>query len=113
MANALLYCGRYDDTKILLNPTSPRQRVLIVNLANYPQVELPLAVTPCGDDCKRIAFLYIKSDELPSKPREDDSERKPTPLGRQRTAARKISASLAHERKMLSLVNVFAVLPVP
>lgn len=28
------------------------------------------------------------------------------------TPARKISASLAHEKKMLSLINVFAIMPI-
>lgn len=74
-------------------------------------MELP--ISDSSPSCARLAFLYIKiADELPQinmlTPTQPMEAAAP---GNRR--ARKISASLAHERKMLSLVNVFAILPVP
>lgn len=79
-------------------------------MTNYPQVELPVGDVD-GSVCNRIAILYFRTaDELPMPKAEEETSEAPKSSA---TAARKISASLAHEKKMLSIVNVFAILPVP
>lgn len=80
-------------------------------MKHYPQVEMPLGEvhTGSGDKpvlCERVAFIYFRS--------EDDFPVPEFPtIEKPKSAARKISASLAHEKKMLSIINVFAILPIP
>ncbi len=86
-------------------------QVFSVSAALLParfQVELPLNAKGLPA-CRRLALLYLRNADFPESIAELDQEEVTKP----RPAARKISQSLAHEKKMLSLVNVFAILPAP
>ena len=86
--------------------------MIVASITNLPQVECPVGQTLGGQDCKRIAFLYLKTgDSLPVIQKGEGN--KQSNRKERTSAARKISASLAHEKKMLSLVDVFAILPAP
>jgi hypothetical protein len=117
LATALLYCGRYEDTVILQSAAHDTHRLIIIDLSHYAGIELPIGHLPAPDDdvaaCARIGILYFKrpdGEDLPPVHAPANELKVPQAT---KSVARKISASLALERKMLSIVDVFAVLPLP
>ena len=92
---------------------SPQHRMMIINLDNIPGTTPPIGETDSGDQCRHLAILY----HWPW-PRSDQSTSVTTPVSpvsaSVKTSAfrRKISASLSLERKMLSIVDVYAIFPV-
>ena len=120
LASGLLYCGRYDDTEVRQNPNDDSMRLILIHMANYPQAEDPVGEVPDPVDpakvtraCTRVGFLYSMRAPTPTPtPSSSTSSSASSEVVKARTTpAGKISASLAHEKKMLSLVNVFAMLP--
>ena len=107
LATSLLYCGRYEDTKVAVSSNDPSCRMLLVSLSNFPGSDPPAGHTPCGQPCPRLAILYHWASPQvgTAGPHQQQT--------RTRNNARKISASLALERKMLSIVDVFAIFPCP
>ena len=110
LATCLLYCSRYQDTRVIMIKQQPQCRMMIINLDNIPGSDPPVGHTPAGEACSSLAILYHWSC-----PRSvvttnvSQHQTSPGPASR----GRKISASLALEKKMLSIVDVFAVLPSP
>ena len=49
LSQCLLYCGRYDDTKIYTNPLDSMQRFFLINLNNYAYMNLPIGHIPDGN----------------------------------------------------------------
>eukprot|EP00092_Neocalanus_flemingeri_P010917 GFUD01011760.1.p1 GENE.GFUD01011760.1~~GFUD01011760.1.p1 ORF type:complete len:225 (+),score=42.79 GFUD01011760.1:174-848(+) len=107
LATSLLYCGRYEDTQVAVSSKDPSCRMLLVSLSNFPGSDPPAGHTPSGQPCPRLAILYHwASPQVGAKgPNQEQT--------RTRNNSRKISASLALERKMLSIVDVFAIFPCP
>ena len=124
IAMGLLYCGRYEDTTILQSTANKQLRAIVINMDNYPMVEKPVGQYPTKSgppvSCRRLALLYFKSDKdedlinmealAASPPSSAAAVSAPSPAV---MARRNISESLAMEKKMLSFVNVFAILPIP
>eukprot|EP00090_Calanus_glacialis_P007019 TRINITY_DN15480_c0_g1_i2.p1 TRINITY_DN15480_c0_g1~~TRINITY_DN15480_c0_g1_i2.p1 ORF type:complete len:234 (-),score=80.75 TRINITY_DN15480_c0_g1_i2:136-837(-) len=115
LAKALLFCGRYNDTKLFSSQSHPNSHILLISLSNFPGSDLPLGRTPCGRSCSRLAILYHwASPEI----RDLEHQRKekakgPLEAAKARGRVRTISTSLAMEIKMLSITDVFAILPCP
>ena len=42
IAASLLYCGRYEDTTIIESVELPHLRAMVINMENYPMVEIPI-----------------------------------------------------------------------
>jgi len=125
IAMGLLYCGRYEDTTILQSTANKQLRAIVINMDNYPMVKKPVGQYPAKSGppvpCRRLALLYFKSDKdedlinmeaLAASPASaaPNAASVPPPAV---MARRNISESLAMEKKMLSFVNVFAILPIP
>ena len=123
IAMGLLYCGRYEDTTILQSTANKQLRAIVINMDNYPMVKKPVGQYPTKAGppvpCRRLALLYFKSDKdedlinmeaLAASPSSSAAASAPPPAA---MARRNISESLAMEKKMLSFVNVFAILPIP
>ena len=123
IAMGLLYCGRYEDTTILQSTANKQLRAIVINMDNYPMVKKPVGQYPTKSGppvpCRRLALLYFKSDKdedlinmeaLAASPQSSATASVPPPAV---MARRNISESLAMEKKMLSFVNVFAILPIP
>ena len=122
IAMGLLYCGRYEDTTILQSTANKQLRAIVINMDNYPMVKKPVGQYPTKSGppvpCRRLALLYFKSDKdedlinmeaLAASPTSATASAPPPAV----MARRNISESLAMEKKMLSFVNVFAILPIP
>jgi hypothetical protein len=107
LATSLLYCGRYEDTQVAVSSSDSTCRMLLVSLSNFPGSDPPAGHTPCGKPCPRLAILYHWANTKVGTPATHQQET------RTRNNARKISASLALEKKMLSIVDVFAIIPCP
>ena len=107
LATSLLYCGRYEDTQVAVSSSDPSCRMLLVSLSNFPGSDPPAGHTPCGQPCPRLAILYHWANPKVGTPAHHQQKTST------RNNARKISASLALEKKMLSIVDVFAILPCP
>ena len=112
LASCLLYSSRYEDTKVMMSEEHPGLRMMMINLRNIPGSDPPIGKTSSGEDCCQLAILYHWTC-----PRTDSPSSIPlsgsTPGQNVRASrGRKISASLALEKKMLSIVDVFAVFPV-
>ncbi|XP_023341899.1 uncharacterized protein LOC111711711 isoform X2 [Eurytemora carolleeae] len=58
LASSLLYCGRYEDTVILECENQPTTKILIISMVNLPNSDPPIALTPGGRLCSRLAILY-------------------------------------------------------
>ena len=104
MANCLLFCGRYEDTEILQNPENNQQRMLLINAEHFPNIRLPVGELSDGISCRRLAMIYYKRQEM---------EKPPTAKSFAKNPTRKISASLALEKKMLAHIHLVAVAPAP
>lgn len=86
LSQCLLYCGRYDDTKIYTNPLDSMQRFFLINLNNYAYMNLPIGHIPDGNKeggksrgkpCEKLAVIYFKlANEAPSP--SSFGERKPS-----------------------------------
>ena len=129
----LLYCGRHKDTTIIQSTTNKHLRAIIINMDNYPMVEKPIGhipqkVSPPGGgkpslmECRRLVLLYFKSandedllnmEALAASPPSVSLPRQPGGPSPAMMAGRNISESLALEKKMLSFINLFAILPLP
>merc|ERR1711872_136378 len=96
LATSLLYCGRYEDTVILSCPQQPSTKILLISMSNLPGSDPPIGCTPLGQACSRLAVFYRWDNPQPA-----------IPAPQLRAPARKISESLALEKKMLSIVDVF------
>ena len=107
LATCLLYCSRYEDTLVSVSPQYEDMRMMKINLQNIPGSDPPVGSTVSGVACSHLAILYHWS--CPRSPPSTSSLLPP----QRNSASRKISASLALERKMLSIVDVFAVIPLP
>ena len=107
LATCLLYCSRYADTGVSVSSKFEDMRMMKINLENIPGSDPPVGSTVSGLACSHLAILYHWSC-----PRSSASTSGLATTGGQRNS-RKISASLALERKMLSIVDVFAVIPLP
>jgi len=68
--------------------------------------DLPIGETYCGQPCYRLAILFHWSASHTNKWTEEEEENRPR---RRRT----ISSSLELEIKMLSITDMFAILPCP
>jgi len=110
LASSLLYCSRYPETEVSTLPQygedSPDTRVILLSMANFPGTDPPIGRTPLGRECHRLAVLYHWAQPPPS----PDSPVEVTVPVRN---ARKMSTSLALEKKMLSILDVFAMFPCP
>ena len=104
LASCLLYSSRYGDTSVLMSPSHPELRLMSINLHHIPGSDPPVGETSGGEVCSRLAILYHWAC-----PRSEGPPTLPAPGHR----GRKMSASLALEKKMLSIVDVFAVFPLP
>ena len=109
MSNSLLYCVRHEDTTLWMNPEEPTYRILVVNTLNIPNAPLPLALlgekkTPCT----KLAMIYSKPNLVPNK-----SEFSSSPPDDHRILQRKLSQTAFYEKKLLSKINMIAVIPVP
>jgi len=119
LASSLLYSGRHTDTRmVFLPPAHPEIRLLLINMANFSGADPPIGRTPRGLPCSRLAVLYhwagTGSEETPAKSAEKPVEKSGNQLGLPRVpTARKLSASLALEKKMLDVMDVFAIFPCP
>ena len=126
IAMGLLYCGRYEDTTILQSTANKQLRAIVINMDNYPMVKKPVGQYPTKSGppvpCRRLALLYFKSDKDEDLINMEALAASPTSAAASATASvpppavmarRNISESLAMEKKMLSFVNVFAILPIP
>ena len=80
-----------------------------MSLANIPGSDLPLGQTPGGRSCTRLAILF----HWASPEDRQDKVRGPVEVTKYRNRVRTISDSLAMEIKMLSITDVFAILPCP
>ena len=109
LATSLLYCGRYEDTQVAVSSSDPSCRMVLVSLSNLPGSDLPVGHTPCGDPCNSLAILYhwAANNKVQEQQQQEQQQ------SRNKNNARKISASLALEKKMLSIVDVFAIFPCP
>ena len=104
LASCLLYCGQQSDTVVAaLPPGRLDTRLLLLHMSSFPGTAPPIGRTPGGRPCSRLAVLYHWAQP------ETDRQQQVVV----RTNARKISASLALEKKMLSIVDVFAIFPCP
>ena len=100
VASALLRCGRRDedDVNVIAMPENSRFGVIVVDLKGLPQMHLSNE-----DKGFKLALVYARM------PQEVDvASTRPKSM----TPARKISASLAHEKMLLSLFNLFAIFPI-
>ena len=127
IAMGLLYCGRYEDTTILQSTANKQLRAIVINMDNYPMVKKPVGQYPTKSGppvpCRRLALLYFKSDKdedlinmeaLAASPASATAPNAAASVPPPAVMARRnISESLAMEKKMLSFVNVFAILPIP
>jgi len=87
-------------------------------MANFSGADPPIGRTPRGLLCSRLAVLYHwagnGSEETPAKAAEKTVEKSENQLSLPRVpTARKLSASLALEKKMLDVMDVFAIFPCP
>ncbi|XP_040579259.1 uncharacterized protein [Lepeophtheirus salmonis] len=105
VATGLLFSGRYDDTKVYQNIDDPNNNVIALNMMHH-NFESPIGKTMNGTLCNQIALLYFS-------PPEDHNLAQLSPRKERRNQARRISESLALEKEMLSLINVFAIFPIP
>lgn len=110
MASCLLYSSRYNDTQVIMLQDNPTCRMMMVNLCNIPGSDPPVGKTVDGEPCSCLVILYHWTcPRSTSNQMTQNFECQPHMAYR----GRKISASLALERQMLSIVDVFAVLPAP
>ena len=113
LASCLLYSSRYEDTKIMISQEHQGMRMMVINLRNIPGSDPPIGKTSSGEECCHLAILYHwtcpRTDSNSSIPLSGSAPGQNVRASR----GRKISASLALEKKMLSIVDVFAVFPVP
>merc|ERR1712055_278908 len=113
LANALLYCSRYKDTKLYYSESFPNSQILLVSLSNFPMSDLPLGQTSTGLSCSRLAILYhLHSPDIqPLHSSALETEKKESPRGSRRGSlqletmkikrrVRNFSQSLALESKM-------------
>merc|ERR1711915_211966 len=108
LARALLFCARYQDTQLLASNTFSGYHIMLVSLSNLPGSDLPLGQPPLGKPCSRLAVLFHWADTEMGQESASTEERVQT-SGRIRT----FSSSLAMERKILSISDVFAIIPCP
>ena len=83
--------------------------MLLVSLSNFPGSDPPVGHTPGGKPCPRLAILYHWTANKNTVQQQQQQQQQT----RTKNNARKISASLALEKKMLSIVDVFAIFPCP
>ena len=101
--------------KLYSSAHHPSSYILLISLSNFPGSDLPIGQTPSGRSCSRLAILFHwASPEI----RDTETERKqnvkgPLEAARSRGRVRTYSDSLAMEIKMLSITDVFAILPCP
>ena len=107
LASCLLYCSRYPDTLVSLSHRYQDLRLMRVNLDNIRGSDPPVGRTVSGRACSQLAILYHWTCPVTS------SASSPAAASQRGGASRKLSASLALERKMLSIVDVFAIIPLP
>ena len=101
-------------------------RLLTVSLDHLPGSDPPVGLTPTGRPCRSLGILFHWARPAPLPPPAATNHQANLPTYRPLTRptmsshlqggkgrARKISASLALEKKMLSIVDVFAVFPCP
>jgi len=113
LAKALLFCSRYADTKLYSSETLPTSHILLISLSNLPGCDLPLGWTPSGRSCSRLAILYNWAEHQAIKTEKKEKAKGPLEATKARGRVRTISTSLALEIKMLSITDVFAILPCP
>ena len=91
LIRALLYCGRYPDTKVHCSVRHPSYHLLLLTMAHLIGSDLPIGQTLSGQPCYRLAILFHwgKEEEEP------------------RWTSHKL------EIKMLSITDMFAILPCP
>ena len=58
LATCLLYCSRYQDTRVIMIKQQPQCRMMIINLDNIPGSDPPIGQTPDGEPCSSLAILY-------------------------------------------------------
>ena len=79
---------------------------MVVSLANLPGSDLPLAFTPAGKPCSRLAVIFHWKNSERRRANINTSEQS---SGRMRT----FSASLAMEMKIMEILDIFAIVPTP
>eukprot|EP00092_Neocalanus_flemingeri_P020889 GFUD01022631.1.p1 GENE.GFUD01022631.1~~GFUD01022631.1.p1 ORF type:complete len:239 (-),score=69.45 GFUD01022631.1:58-774(-) len=115
LAKALLFCSRYEDTKLYSSESLPNSHILLISLSNFPGSDLPLGYTPSGRSCSRLAILYqwASPESNAMKTQKKEKAKGPLEATKARGRVRTISTSLSLEIKMLSITDVFAILPCP
>jgi len=129
LASSLLYCSRHQDTRLVYLPSDfPDTRLLILNMSNYMGADPPIGRTPGGSECSRLAVLYHWAGQRDSGsdsgcdtpteekvPKKVEPEEKPAgnKLMVRVPTARRLSNSLALEKRMMDVMDVFAIFPCP
>jgi len=141
LSSSLLYCGRYDDTKIYSDPMDHMQRFFFINLNNFAYMNLPVGNIPDNSDtskmieCEKLAVVYFKlTNDAPSpytfgtrkksaagmaeNDQPEGTQRRRylapgRPRERQLSESQKLSESLALEKGMLSRLHFVGIVPVP
>merc|ERR1711936_162775 len=123
LAKALLFCSRYKDTKLYSSHSFPNSHILLVSLSNCPGSNLPLGQTDAGFSCSRLAILFHwgrtgnspldTEKEAPDKVDTSKDTKGPLENVKARNRVRTYSGSLELEIKMLSITDVFAIIPCP
>ena len=96
----------------------PNSHILLVSLSNCPGSNLPLGQTGAGFSCSRLAILFHWGRTGPPHLDTDKVDTSKQPKGtletvKARSRVRTYSGSLELEIKMLSITDVFAIIPCP
>ena len=76
LARALLYCGSYEDTRVIGSTGRPGHFAIIIPMAGVPGADLPLGHTPGGGACSRLVILFhwSQANENPTKWQQDKAK---------------------------------------